>query len=280
MPSMISLIISADDLGSNAERDRGILEAFNQGVVTSASLLANGASFAAAVAQVKTAKVPIGVHLNLADGLTLTGPIKGLTDACGRLPGKQKLRHYLLSSVCDLAALRNELTAQIEKVLNAGLFPDHLDSHQHCQIFPSLTPTVIELAQAHNISALRTSLPAEHATQDPDGLLGAELALYRRLSQEAHMAILNAGITAPDGLWGMPFLNRLDTVSLCQLLENLPEGRWELMTHPGYPWDLGGPFDGRQRQLELNALVSDEVKEIILRRRINLCSFGELSCAS
>ena len=42
---MISLIINADDLGCNAERDRGIFKAFTDGIVTSASLLANGPSF-------------------------------------------------------------------------------------------------------------------------------------------------------------------------------------------------------------------------------------------
>ena len=55
---MISLIINADDLGRSPERDRGILEAFQYGIVTSASLLANGASFVTAVSLVKKAGLP------------------------------------------------------------------------------------------------------------------------------------------------------------------------------------------------------------------------------
>ncbi len=70
---MISLIINADDLGSNQDRDRGILKAFKQGIVTSASMLANGPSFNTAVSQVKEAELPVGVHLNLSDGSALTG---------------------------------------------------------------------------------------------------------------------------------------------------------------------------------------------------------------
>jgi len=42
---MISLIINAEDPDSNAMRDRGILEAFQKGTVTNASILANGPSF-------------------------------------------------------------------------------------------------------------------------------------------------------------------------------------------------------------------------------------------
>lgn len=277
---MISLIINADDLGSNRERDRGIFEAYRKGIVTSASMLANGPSFSSAVAMARESELPVGVHLNLADGSALTGPVKGLTDSSGQLPGKQKLRQYLATGVCDYAAIRRELSAQTERLSNHGLRPDHLDGHQHCHLFPALTTMVIELAREYGISAVRTSVPAEHAMQDPDaGQLADELALYRRLSQEAHIKLIDAGIKVTDGLWGMPFLHHLDTKSLCRVLENMPNGYWELMTHPGYPFEPGGPFDGAQRQVELQALLSSKAKEVVARRRIRLCTFGDLSCA-
>ena len=277
---MISLIINADDLASNSDRDRGILEAFRQGIVTSASLLANGPSFATAVAQAKEAGLPVGVHLNLADGSALTGQIKDLTDISGQFPGKHKLRQCLATDAFDRVALRNELAAQIERIFNAGLQPDHLDSHQHCQLFPCLTSMVTDLAKGYGIHAMRTSLPAEAAEEDPGEQLGEELTLYRQLSQRAHATIIDAGIKTTDGLWGMPMLNRLNTTSLCQLLENLPDGCWELMTHPGYPCHQGKPFDGPHRQIELQAMISAEAKEIIMRRQIRLGTFGELPCVS
>ena len=277
---MISLIINADDLGSSTERDRGILEAFKQGIVTSASLLANGPSFITAVAQAKEAGLPVGVHLNLAEGSTLTGQIKALTDTSGQLPGKQKLRQCLAADACDRDALRNELAAQIERIFNAGLQPDHLDSHQHCQLFPCLTGMITELAKEYGIHAMRTSLPAEAHEADPGEQLGEELTLYRQLSRQAHATIINAGLRTTNGLWGMPMLNGLDTTSLCQLLENLPEGCWELMTHPGYPCHQGRAFDSLQRQIELQALISAKAQKIISRRRIRLGTFGDLPCAS
>ena len=277
---MISLIISADDLGINTDRDRGILESFRRGLVTSSSLLANGPSFASAVGQVKEAGLPVGVHLNLADGPPLTGPIKGLTDAAGQLPGKPGLRHCLLAGACEPAALRKELAAQIERLFDCGLRPDHLDSHQHCQLFPCLTTMIVGLAREYGIQAMRSALPMEAAARDPLGLLGEELALYRQLGQDAQATLAAGGIATPDGLWGMPLLNRLDTTSLCQLLEDLPEGCWELMTHPGYPCAQGSSFDGRQRQVELQALLSAEAQQIVTRRRIRLTTFGKLPCAS
>lgn len=278
--SMIALIINADDLGCNTERDRGILKAYTEGIVTSASMLANGSSFITAVAQSKAAGMPVGVHLNLADGATLTGRIMGLTDERGQLPGKLELRRCLAQGHCDLGAIRRELAAQVERLFEAGLQPDHLDSHQHCQLYPCITAIATDLARGYGISAMRNSLPGEAKEGDPAGELGEELALYRHLAKGAQKTLIGAGLRVPHGLWGMPFLNRLDTRRFCHLLEKLPVGFWELMTHPGYPYERGGPFDGPQRQEELKALLSAEAREIILRRRIRLSTFGDLPCAS
>jgi predicted glycoside hydrolase/deacetylase ChbG (UPF0249 family) len=79
---------------------------------------------------------------------------------------------------------------------------------------------------------------------------------------------------------GMPLLNRLNKTSLCDFLENVTEGFWELMVHPGYPCASGNSFDGFPREVELQALLSPEAKEIIARRNIKLCHFGDLTCAS
>lgn len=278
--NMISLIINADDLGCNALRDRGILEAQQKGLVTSASILANGSSFNTAIKQVKHSKLPVGVHLNLADGRALTGPIKGLTDSSGNLPGKKELRRQLTDNRFDPEAIRKELKAQIQRILEAGVQPDHLDGHQHCQLFPCLTKMVTELAREYAIPAMRSAQPADISLKDPIDPLGQELALYRQLGHKAKEIIMTAGLLTPDGLMGMPLLNRLDQTSLCHLLENVPEGFWELMVHPGYSCASGNPFDGPQREVELLALLSPEAKQIITRRNIRLCHFGDLSCAS
>lgn len=272
---MIALIINADDLGMNAERDRGIFRAFATGVVSSASLVANGSCFATAAAGAREAGMPVGVHLNLSEGSPLTGPIGGVTDDNGRFPGKTALRSALLAGNFDLGAIRRELAAQVERVRSAGLVPDHLDSHQHFHLFPTLAPLVVELAQSSGIAALRRSTPAEPAELDPQGALGAELRLYRSLAGSFEQLLSTAPeIVLPDGLWGMPDLHRLDTERLCQLLQKIPAGRWELMTHPGH--GTGSSFNGSQRTVELQALVSDEARNIVRKRGIRLCSFGEL----
>src|SRR3981081_4431808 len=64
-----NLIVNADDLGWTDGVNRGILEAFHHGIVTSTSLLANGAAFDGGVEAARSAPgLGVGVHLNLSDG--------------------------------------------------------------------------------------------------------------------------------------------------------------------------------------------------------------------
>lgn len=277
---MIFLIVNADDLGIHPQRDRGILEAHREGIVTSTTVIANGASFDSAAAQVRSAGLPTGIHLNLSDGVTLSGPISGLTDQENRLPGKVLLRSYLLAPRTDLAGIRREFCAQIEKILAAGLEPDHIDGHQHCQCYPPLTEMIVDLARRYGLDAMRSSLPVAPAETTVPEDLRDDLTLFQRIGRQAHGVIRGAGMRTPEGLWGLPLLHKLDTTHLCALLKALPEGHWELMTHPGYPWPGGSAFEGQQRLVELRALCSSEAKSIVEQRNIRLCTYKELPCAS
>lgn len=275
---MISLIVNADDLGINPERDRGIFEAFGRGIVTSTSLIANGSSFATAVRQAAEVGLAVGVHLNLSEGRPLTGPIPGLTGPSGLLPGKLEMRDYLCGGQCDLPGLRRELGAQIEKVLASGVEPGHIDGHQHCQIYPGLTALVIDLAREYGLDAMRSSRPADPVDADIPEALQDELRLFRRLGRTAHAAIRAAGLRCPDGLWGLPLLHSLNTPVLCDLLRTLGEGFWELMVHPGYPVANGRPFENNQRQSERIALTSAPVRQLIEQRGIRLCTYRDVPC--
>ena len=275
---MIRLIVNADDLGCGPQRDRGIFAAFTGGIVSSASLLAKGPSFATAAAEARRCALPVGVHLNLADGTAVAGPIAGLTDGRGCFPGKIALRVILGRDSFDRTGVRRELLAQVERVRAAGLAPDHLDTHQHCLLFPSLIDLVVETAKISGIHALRLPAPSEPAGGDPPGLLGDELMLYRRLAPAARRVLRQAGLWTPDGLYGMNLLNGLDQGSLAAQLAAIPPGTWELMTHPGYP-DPHDPFGGPERETELAALTAPAIRQLVAVRRIHLTSFGECACA-
>lgn len=276
---MPHLIVNADDLGAGPGRDRGIAEAFGEGIVTSASVLANGPSFASATRLARELALPVGVHLNLSEGRPLTGPIRGLTARNGTFPGKEGLRRALAAGLPDPQGLCRELAAQVSCVREAGLEPDHLDTHQHFALFPAGTEAVLGVARASGIRAQRLPLPAEPAAEDPPGPLGHELSLYRDLAPEASRRFRQAGLASPSGLWGMPLLDRLREGSLLATLARIPEGTWELMVHPGHA-EPGNPFSGRARETERCALTSPRVRNAIGGLGLHLTCFGALPCAS
>lgn len=276
---MPKLIINADDLGAGAETDRGICEAFANGIVTSASLLVTGVSARSAAAGARDCGLPLGVHLNLSEGWPLTGTIAGLTEPDGRFAGKQRTRQRLASGAFDRTALRREIDAQIETALGWGLSPDHLDSHQHVFLFAGVTEAIIEAAGKYRISALRLPLPRLNAGQPPTPELQAELDLYQRLAPIAAEKLRVADLAHPTGLFGLEYLNRLNSSRLHELLAAIPpRGVWELMVHPGHP-DPDNPFSGPERELEWQALTAPASRARVQELNIKLISYGELQCA-
>jgi predicted glycoside hydrolase/deacetylase ChbG (UPF0249 family) len=64
------------------------------------------------------------------------------------------------------------------------------------------------------------------------------------------------------------------------MIDTLPEGRTEIMLHPGFAdADLAqtGSRLQEQRQTELEALMDPEIKSILAERRVRLITFGELN---
>ena len=268
------LIINADDLGWLAGRDRGIFRSIEYGIVTSVSLFANGATFAAAAAELSRYSVGVGVHLNLSEGGALTGTIRGLTDCGGNFLGKSAARQIFLHGDFDRDAALRELRAQVQRVLDSGVVIDHIDSHQHMFIFPAMSEIMLDICEFFSITAVRLPLPAEPRGDDPLPPLGDELQLYRQHAGKLATLICANGLFAPAGLWGMPHLNRLDEAVLLAMLEHIPAGCWELMVHPGDE-DAGMVFCGVERRLEQQALVAASVHAAIKKHAITLTTFGE-----
>src|ERR1700690_988042 len=83
------LVVNADDFGLTAGTNDAIIDAHRNGIVTSASLLANGSAFEHAVhlAQQNTS-LGVGVHLTLTEGPAVSpiASIEPLLGPDGKLP--------------------------------------------------------------------------------------------------------------------------------------------------------------------------------------------------
>ncbi|MBI3668561.1 MAG: ChbG/HpnK family deacetylase [Acidobacteria bacterium] len=291
---MKRLVVNADDFGLTEGVNRGIVEAHERGILTSATLLANGEAFESAVALAqRAASLGVGVHLNLTDGRPVsdTAAVPSLVNAPGCFWGRPgRLAVRLLSGKIRLAEVERELRAQIEKVCQAGVVVTHLDGHMHVHMLPAIFPIAIRLARACGIPAMR--LPVERRA----GLwsllrrngsarstilkqhLGARAVAG--LASRFGKRLREARLAYPSHFYGLTQTGFLDAASLSAILMNLPEGTSELMCHPGYADRALHGARTRlvaQREAELAALTSPEIVDLIHRRGIELIDYCALA---
>ena len=125
------LIICADDLGLSHGVNQAIAQAFALGRISVAGIMTNGNAFDEAAEFVKSSGIPCGVHLTLASECDLA-PMKPLlpgtpADQDGHL--FPNVHPYL--DLADENTVYSELCVQIERALDFGLKPTHIDSHMH-----------------------------------------------------------------------------------------------------------------------------------------------------
>jgi len=171
MTTKPKLIITADDFGRDSACTTTIAQSLADGLITSTSLMANGRAFeqASALAQSNGLTDRIGVHLCLDEGIPLSSEMARLADPNGHLMVQRSL---LPLSATLATAIEAELSAQIERVLAAGIRPTYLDSHRHIHTSYPIARIVVRLAKRYGISYVR---PARNLA----GSYGPMTGLYK-----------------------------------------------------------------------------------------------------
>ncbi|WP_333989623.1 ChbG/HpnK family deacetylase [Pseudomonas sp. S3(2024)] len=133
MPRQV--IVNADDFGLSPNENATIFAAFQTGVISSATAMANMPAFEAACAMARHPSLQgrVGLHFNLTYGRPLSTSILRSRTFCDShgvfdlsLP-----RHSLWLGREDRDAVREELQAQWQRCVEHGVRPSHIDSHQH-----------------------------------------------------------------------------------------------------------------------------------------------------
>ena len=288
---MRNLIVNADDLGWTDGVNRGILEAFRTGIVTSTSLLANGTAFMDAIEAAKSApRLAVGVHLNLSDGDPVADreSVTSLLDDDGRLAdGPERLLWKRARRGLILDEVEEEWDAQIQRVRDAGIRPTHLDGHKHVHMLPGLFEIALRLAKKHGIEAIRVSLEESSlraalasGSQHRAGVVmkqGVQARGLKLLARDARKHASRMGIATADYFCGIAQTGELTLEGVEQLLKSLPEGTTELICHPGYADDALQKTATRlqaSRQKELEILTDTRIRNLVASQGIRLIDYG------
>ena len=288
---MKNLIVNADDLGWTGGVNLGIAEAHGNGIVTSASLLANGEAFVSAIELAKGREdLGVGVHLNLSDGPP-TAPrelvISLLNDEGVFAGGPESILVKLARRSMLLNEVEEEWDAQIAKVREAGISPTHLDGHKHVHMLPGLFEIALKLAKRHEIGAIRVSHEsssmraalASGEKQKASQVLkqGVHARALKLLAREARQYAERVGIATTDYFCGIAQTGELTLAGVAKLLRTLPEGTTELMCHPGF---LDGDLERsrtrlrKSRSLEVEILTDKGIRNLVAEQGIRLIDYG------
>jgi len=280
------LIVNADDFGLTQGVNKAVLELRRANALTSATLMATAAQLNEAVNIAgQLPSLGVGCHVILVDGTPALPPseIPSLID-----PSSQNgtaFRPKLSAFVTDLlrgrindAEIEAEATAQIKKLLQAGVHVTHLDTHKHTHMFPGVLRPLVRAALACGIKAIRNPFEPNwslNATANAGHVRKMQVRLLRSQSAAFTAEVSRAGLLTTDGAIGVLATGTLDTQTIRNLLAAMPDGTWELVCHPGYN-------DAALQQQNTRLLASRDVArtallETIPHANVDLIHFGQLA---
>ncbi|HET6882209.1 MAG TPA: ChbG/HpnK family deacetylase [Pirellulales bacterium] len=305
-----SLILHADDFGFNAAVTRGIVASFQNGLLTSTSLLANAPAAQLALDEWKRleqerrigtllsadarrgindelSSFDLGVHLNLTQGRPLTGqrfPAE-LLDSAGRFlsPGRlfAKLRfgdHRWRSAIAA------EWSAQIEWLIDRGFLPTHLNGHQYVEMMPVASEVVLRLARRYAVPFIRAASEPGHwrsSLRPGFRLTNCCLAFVKGHYASGWRRALDArGIRHADAFFGASHAGQIDIEMMRRFLSVARGYRLtEIALHPGMAAaastdeELADGWHDPLRQArpaELRLLCSTDLVELLAARGFRL----------
>lgn len=246
----MKLILNADDFGLSPSVNKGIVECYNSGLISSTTMMMNTPYTDEAISLAKENNIKnIGIHLNLTYGKSVlpASEVPSLVDERG-------VFHYvcMLGYYTQYLDAKKELRAQIEKFLASGLKPTHLDHHHYFNEIPNILKAYLELAKEYNLPV-------------------------RGMDENARNLAREMGLKTTDEFSFAFHGNGVD-ISTFDVLKSLfwdKDISLEILTHAGYIDDYTrSQTNYMQRELEIAVLK--EAKEKGYFDSIELIGFGDL----
>jgi hopanoid biosynthesis associated protein HpnK len=280
------LIVNADDFGLTSGINRAIVELHRAGVLTSTTLMANaGATGDAIHLAHSNPSLGIGCHIVLADGAPILPPSEVPTlvdkDTDCFPPKLTTFLRRLFTGQIRSAEIEAEASAQIARLQSRGLQLTHIDTHKHTHMFPAVLRPVLRAARAAGIHAIRNPFEPEwavHATPRASILRSAEVWALRRFGPYFRRVLAEEEFCTTDGTIAVAATGVVNAGTVRSLLQRMPEGTWELVTHPGYnDADLEKVHTRLRASREIERVALSAIREF---STIDLISFAGIRSVS
>lgn len=276
------LILNADDFGVNPSTNKAILELFEKGLISSASLLTVARDSQDAAKLVRAKKLPVGVHLTInsdddENRWHSNSQAKSLSDKKGLLYDNK-----ILALKAKSKDVTQELEAQYRFMIENGCVPDHADNH--CGTLYGIN------GRSFFINAFRFCKKYSLPFRFPKTPAFLERQLNRRVPGVlllAHKMIVNTAkrydLCLPDDIISNPFsikkIKAYDALRAyyVEQIENMTPGITEVFLHPSYPigsTQSSADNEWLKREFELKLLQSGDLLQVAADQGIQICSWG------
>jgi len=278
-----ALILTADDFGLAVEVNMAVALAHRAGRLSCASLMVTAPAAADAIARARAMPdLGVGLHLTLVEGRPAL-PASQIPDLVG--PDGQFLDDPLAAGLRFFfrpgarRQLRAEIRAQFEAFMATGLPLDHVNTHNHLHLHPTVLGIVLDVARAFGNPPMR--LPRETiraAAMGGAGALAARIAMAPILGFAA-ARLARAGVRHNRSILGLSHSGRMDETRVLSLLAAAGAGPVELYLHPatGRAHALERTMADYDHAGELSALLSPVLGDAVAAHGFRLARFRDLA---
>jgi len=187
----------------------------------------------------------VGCHVVLVDGEPVLSGVRDIPNVADPVDGRfeQTLLPFLRTIYTRgwgrkvAFQIESEARAQIQLLQSRGLRLTHIDTHKHTHMFPRVLRPLLRAARSCGIRRIRNPFEPEwavRATPRASLLRSAEVFALRRFGPYFRRVIAEEGFTTTEGTIAVAATGVVNADTVRALLKKLPEGTWELVTHPGY----------------------------------------------
>ncbi|MEA5528970.1 hopanoid biosynthesis-associated protein HpnK [Dolichospermum sp. UHCC 0684] len=275
------LVINADDFGFSDDVNTAIIQAHEEGILTSTSLMVTGDAAQNAIALAKNhPHLAVGLHLVLVCGKSVLPPaqIPNLVDSQGNFsnnPTQAGLSYQF--NQATRAELRLEISAQLEKFRDSGLNLAHVDGHLHLHVHPVILNILTEFAAEFQIKFIR--LPSEELSKnlkiDNRNLFTKIIwsIVFGQLRRYGEGLLKANQIKFADRVYGLLQTGDMSEKYLLGLIPQIEAELVEIYSHP----DLVNTEINNGGEVELAALLSQQVREMLTVKGFELSNYLKMT---